>query len=178
MASCLNPFMRASTAAAPRALSAKMAKKRRPCHQDAAFVIPRKSAADALPHQHRNLRPFDDACAWIRQNRNTARRRVVLHGFMASLTSIQVACAPEITALLETMPSVNARRTTDCHLHEPFQTVTYKSVSFLGCNPTAQLPSPVALGGCDSVGWMLHPFSFRHGNMRELKLWNPVPQSA
>ena len=72
-------------------------------------------------------------------------------------------------------PSANARRTKYCHLHEPFQTVTYKSVSFLGCNPTAQLPSPVALGGCDSVGWMLHPFSFRHGNMRELKRWNPVP---
>ena len=123
-----------------------MAKKRRPCHQDAAFVIPSKSAADALPHQHGNLRPFDDACAWIKQEGNTARRRVVLHGFMASLTSIQVACAPELAALLETIPfSANARRTKDCHLHAPLQTVTYKSVCFLGRNPKTQLPSTIAL---------------------------------
>ena len=53
-------------------------------------MIPGKSAALALPHEHRNLRPFDDACAWISQNGNMARRRAVLHGFMASLTSIQV----------------------------------------------------------------------------------------
>ena len=85
-----------------------MAKKRRPCHQDAAFVIPSKSAALALPHEHRNLRPFDDACAWIKQEGNTARRRVVLHGFMAS--SIQVACAPKTAALLETIPRIPSRQ--------------------------------------------------------------------
>ena len=120
-------------------------KKRRPCHQDAAFVIPSKSAADALPHQHGNWRPFDDACAWIKQEGNTARRRVVLHGFMASLTSIQVACAPELAALLETIPfSANARRTKDCHLHAPLQNRHLQERLLFG----TQSQDPIAFNNC------------------------------
>ena len=88
---CTKPQLQRSFAAQQQQYGrfphAKMAKTRRPSRQDAAFVIPSKSAALTLPHQHRNLRPFDDACAWIRQKGNTARRRVVLHGFMASSTS-------------------------------------------------------------------------------------------
>ena len=124
---------------------AKMAKTRRPCHQDAAFVIPSKSAALALPHEHRNLRPFDDACAWIRQEGYTARRRAVLHGIMASLTSIQVACAPEIAALLETIPFCECKKdkrlsltsaSPDRHLQECllFGTQSHDPVAFINCS--------------------------------------------
>ena len=73
-------------------------------------MIPSKSAALALHHQHRNLRPFEDACAWIRQTRNMARRCVVLHGFLASPTSMQVPCAPETAAALGTIPRISSRQ--------------------------------------------------------------------
>ena len=151
-----------------------MAKKRRPCHQDAAFVIPSKSAADALPHQHGNLRPFDDACAWIKQEGNTARRRVVLHGFMAS--SIQVACAPELAALLETIPFSGeckkdkrlslTRASPDRHLQERllFGTQSQDPIAFNNCSLRMRF-----------CGMDASSLSFRHGNMRELKRWNPVP---
>ena len=146
---CTKPQLQRSCAAQQqqhgRFPHAKMAKQRRPSRQDAAFVIPSKSAALTLPHQHRNLRPFDDACAWIRQNRNTARRRVVLHGFMASLTSIQVVCAPEITALLETIPFCECKKGKrlsrtrafpDRHLQECllFGTQSQDPVAFTNCS--------------------------------------------
>ena len=109
-------------------------------------MIPRKSAADALPHQHVNSRPFDDAFAWIRQKGYTARRRVVLHGFMASLTSIQVACAPELAALLETIPFFCeckkdkrlslTRASPDRHLQERllFGTQSQDPIAFNNCS--------------------------------------------
>ena len=121
---------------------AKKAKKRRPCVQDAAFVIPSKSTALALYHQHRNLRPFDDAGAWIRQTANMARRCVLLLGFMASSTSIQVACAPETAALLVPTPFCACKKdnrlpltraSPDLHFQEclPFETQSEDPIALL-----------------------------------------------
>ena len=139
---CSKPQLQRSCRQHGRFPHAKNTKKRRPFHQDAAFVIPSKSAALALPHQHRNLLPFDDACAWIRQTANMARRCVLLLGFMASSTSIQVACAPETAALLVPTPFCACKKdnrlpltraSPDLHFQEclPFETQSEDPIALL-----------------------------------------------
>ena len=108
---------------------------------------------------------------------NTETRPDAVWCFMVSwLRQCRVACAPETAALLETIPFCARKKDKRLSLTRASPDRHLQECLLL----EMQSQDPVAFNSCSLRRWFCgmdvsSPF-FRHGDMRELKRWNPMPQ--